>query len=56
MKKTAAKFRAPDVEQDRKQIIKNSKQDLEEMIIEPWMSVRHGDRRPRAAVFSEEGL
>ena len=35
MGKTTAKFKAPDVEKDRKQIVKETKCDLDEMLNEP---------------------
>ena len=35
MKKSAANVKAPDVEKDRKQIVKETKRDLDEMLNEP---------------------
>jgi len=35
MGKTAAKFKAPDLEKDRKQIVEETKRDLDEMLKEP---------------------
>ena len=37
MGKTAAKFKAPDVEKDRKQIVEETKRDLDEMMNDPAM-------------------
>ena len=35
MRKSASQFKAPDVEKDRKQIVKETKRDLDEMLKEP---------------------